>query len=353
MLVLFNTAYRPGYARNILRTIFLPIGATNEFRYSIGEELQISDSLVAEVEAKGQPDVLICFGDRFSEGGYTFYPVRKGKLLGLERSGGRVYFTVRLQRHVAAVEPGAFTEKLYEMGSSKTGNDRLLCLTNDDPEFSKDGRYVFWSETGLDTFLEQGERAWRAASGQLANAKSFSSTDKRHYIFSKCDLIVDGNRKNYVARDHTAQYEVPRGSDLRLRVQYYYPAQNDDKTALAKLSIVSSDAIQVLSSNEQALDTPESRLEFPFAIEPGSDKRFASVDLAFSSSATDVEVIGAHDAIPVRIYQPVWWWLLVIGVVVLYIVGAAFSAADEKIVGEVLKTLAVVAMVLGLGKKLV
>src|SRR5690606_33640392 len=113
-------------------------------------------------------------------------PIRKGKITKVEKSGGRVYLSVTLATHVAAVNPNEFTERLYALASEKRGDDRLLALTNDDPSFNKDGRYVFWSEEKLEDLLECGERAWRAASEQLAQARAFASTSTLQFVFSKC-----------------------------------------------------------------------------------------------------------------------------------------------------------------------
>src|SRR5690606_36116165 len=112
-------------------------------------------------------------------------------------------------------------------------------------------------------------------------------------------------------------------------------------------------ALHVLSSTEQPLDTPESRIDFTMAVEPRSDKHFGSVDLEFSSKLDGVQVVGAREAIAVKIYQPTWWWIVAIAAFVIYVVGAIFNVVDEKVVGEVLKIIGVVMMILGLGKKIV
>lgn len=354
MLILFNTAFRLGYARNILRTLFLPEGAVNEYRYTLGDDLQISDLLLEEIQRKGCcPPVLICFGDRFSSGGYTFFPVRKGRLQSVVKSGGRAYFTVALEEHAAAIDPAAFTKKLYELASARGGNDRLLALTNHDPMCATDGRYAFWCEGEIASFIEDGEHAWRASSGQLAKAHVFRSDAGRQFVFAKCELFVNGRKKKYESGEHLPRFEVERGSDLRLKVHYYYPAQNDDTSASANLSVESSAALQLLGSSVQALDTPESRLEFPFAIESGFERGFANIDLAFSSSANNIDVVGAHEAVSIKIYQPWWWWLVAWAAIGIYLIGAACSASDQKIAGEILKSVAVIVMVVVLGKKLV
>ena len=74
MILLFNTAYRLGYLKNVLRTIYLPEGAVNEYRYTIGVDQNISSKQALQLQALIGDSVLICFGDRYAAGGYEFHP---------------------------------------------------------------------------------------------------------------------------------------------------------------------------------------------------------------------------------------------------------------------------------------
>ena len=354
MLVLFNTAYRPGYLQNVLRTFFLPVGASNVFRYSIGDDLQASTELVKTLEGMGNARVLICFGDRFSQGGYTFHPFRRGTLEKIESAGGKVYFTVRLGAHVSCNSTTDFTQKLYGLAASNTGDDRLLALTSNDPLCSKDGRYAFWcNDNDIETLLEINEHSWRAAAGEMSKTQAFKSDDKKQFVFAKCELYLKGVMKNYVVGDHPSRYEMERDDDARLSISYFYPSQDADRKSIAKLAVLVPAGAQLLAPAELPLDMLENRLEVPFAIEPKSDKNFFSIDVRFSSDSPEVQLFGAKEALSLKVHETVWRQIAALLMVILYIVGAVVGSSGEVAVGEVMKGIALVVIFFILGKKIV
>lgn len=354
MLVLFSSAYRPGYVRNVLRTMLLPNGAANEYRYSIGSDLHISEELVSSIEKLGEVPVLICFADRYSPGGYTFYPVRRGVLRSVSRSGGRAYFNVELGDHCAAKNPGEFTRVLYADTLSQEGVDRLLALTAGDPEHTKDGRYALVaSGSYLMNLLDQSEHAWRTCAEHLSNTKAFSFNSAVRYVFAKSELLVDGRVTPYARDGDVELYKVARNQDLRLRIHYFFPAQAASSQSLARLKVAVSPAFQVLGPTEQELDMVENRLDFPLALEPASDKRFGAVDFTFFTADADAKVVAAHGTVSLRIDEARWWWFLAVVVIALYTAGAVCSAAYEKLWGEILKGVALAIAFLVLRKKIV
>ena len=353
MLVIFNTAYRPGYMQNVLKTMFLPANAINEFRYSIGETSHISEDIIESIEKLGACEVLICYGDRYSSGGYTFYPFRKGRLEGVVKSGGRAYIRVRLSEYVAAINPVEFTAHLRDISRDLTDDDRLLCLTDGQPECAKDGRYAFLTDEDFGDFLECGDRSWRTSSEQISRTRAFESTANERYVFSRCELVVDGCVRKYEIDGEVSRFEFSRNQDARFVIYYYYPIQGGDRDATDKVSISSGEAVDVVGSKTHMLDMPENRLIFPLAFEPHSDKSFSSIDVEFISSSDVGKIHGVRESVAIKIHQSPVWLVLSLVFVLFYIIGAICTAADEKIVGEIIKSVAVACMILGLGKKLV
>src|SRR5690606_5590908 len=136
--------YRIGYIGNVLRTMFLPAGADNEYRYRIGEDGQVSPEDIEKIKAeKGQPAV-ICFGDRYASNDgtptYRFYPLRRGEVVDVTENGERLFIKVRMDSFLCAPSPHDYSAELYRLASRDNFN---LLKYSGNPENDKDGRYVY------------------------------------------------------------------------------------------------------------------------------------------------------------------------------------------------------------------
>jgi hypothetical protein len=353
MLLLFNTAFRPGYLQNILRTIFLPEGARNQYRYTLG--VNTSQKEIDDLLQKGEcQQVLVCYGDRFSVGGYTFYPVRFGRLESVECTGGRAYFRVRLGRHASCSDQTRFTRLIYQLTQHGPPAPHLV---SGDPKNSKDGSYALYVDSNFDGVVEAAESSWADTSGKLAETDAFKSTNA-NFVFAKCDLIVNGANRTYTSSHGVARYEIDREQDSRLAISYLFPAQKSDSSSKARISVSSPGGLQLLGPASHVLDMPENRVEFPFAVEPASGKDYFTLDVAIGPDPSPgaVEVIGVTEALALRVYEPVWrTWLAVLSIAI-YALGAAISSAGPKLapIGELLKTIGVAGIYVGLrGKRVV
>ena len=350
MIVLFNTAYRPGYLQNVLRTMFLPAGSTNQYRYSIGENLQITKEIASSLQAFGEERVLICFGDRFSEGGYTFHPIRLGTLEKIDLAGSRAYFSVRLGEHVSCASPSEFTVALYAL--TPDVGQTIPRLTNNDPLNTGDGRYAaHFGDDAVLPLLEINEFSWSVAAGGLAKAKAFLSTVDKKFIFAKCQLLINGLPKDYVRKKGSSRYEMERDDDARLSISYFFPGQLTDRTTIAKLSVSTPPGMQLLGVTEHSLEMAEDRIDFPLVIEPSSDKRFFTVDAKFFSGSSDVEVVGPHEALAVKVSETGWRQLLAVVFALTYVWGAIFAVSNQAAWGEALKGIGLVGIFFTLGGK--
>src|ERR1017187_5979574 len=105
MLYLFNSAYRPLYTVNVLNTLTLPHGYVNEYRYKYSVKSKyLSTALFSSLGSlvSSNTDTVITFVDRFSDGGYTYHPLRKGRLVSWKQEGDQVFLRVSLADYVCS-----------------------------------------------------------------------------------------------------------------------------------------------------------------------------------------------------------------------------------------------------------
>jgi hypothetical protein len=358
MLLLFNSAYRLGYTRNVLRTFFLPSGAPNDFRYSIGKELHVSakfvESIQQKLRGKSSVKVLICFADRFSDGGYTFHPIRMGALIKVEEAGSRAYFKVQLEKYVTCKSPTDFSRQLYSNASSAVGDDRLLSLTNNDTQCERDGRYAFWMEDDtVEPLLQDGDHAWREAAERISKANIFQSDKSTHFVFAKCELIVDGRIQFYKRSEHTPCFKLRRNQEAKVRVSYYFPLQNEDSKSSAAMSVAASTGVAVLASPNFSLDMRENKIDVPIVFEPRSENTFFTIAFAFSPKDETAELFAAQESISIRVQEPIVRQVSAVAAIFLYALGAYLSSTGCQSWGEAFKGIALAVMFFALGKKIV
>lgn len=347
MIVLFNTAFRIGYLRNVLRTIFLPVGAPNRYRYSVGEHLHVSPQTTIHLKGRIGETILVCFGDRFAPGGYRFIPIRKAILEKVEESGGRIYLSVRMAGHISSSSVVDFTKRVYEI-DSRLGLG-MLRLTGDDPQNSQDGRYVVELPTGdFEEFLEENEFSWSASVRELSQARAFQEQDRK-FVFAKTDLVVDGLRRSYNASGGRERFVVERDADARLMVSYIFPAQNVDAAASAKLEVLTPPGMQLLGPSEHYLDMPENQIDIPFAFENESRKRYFTLDLKFAAVSDGDNVVGPEEAVAFEVHETGWRLVIALVCVAVYVCGAMIASEGSPAFGELLKGIGLVGVFLSLG----
>ena len=97
MLTLFNSGFNEGIRRNMLNTFFLPYRAINDYSYEyVGSRLNVNPKLSEPNSISKKEQVLICFIDRFRQGGYLFVPIRFGEAIGTASKGTYLHIDVRL-----------------------------------------------------------------------------------------------------------------------------------------------------------------------------------------------------------------------------------------------------------------
>jgi hypothetical protein len=131
MIYLFNSACKRSYFANVYRLVGKPAGIRQELRYTEGRNAPP----VSTDREHLKSTCTVCYVDRYAEGGYRFYPFRRGKIRSISRTQGRVYYEVELEEHCHAPSPDDFTRAFY---ASVDSGPRLV---ESNPESSDDGIY--------------------------------------------------------------------------------------------------------------------------------------------------------------------------------------------------------------------
>lgn len=217
MIYLFNSAYKPDYLQNIYRLIGTPVGCRQEMRYSVGQNTPPKKT---DTEYKGRKCV-ICYVDRFGEGGYRFYPIRKGSITKVNRVHGRVYYEIALGDHCYSPDPAELTRQL------NLGVDNCPTLTNNDPECGTDGLYCT-EGPDLDDLISSSEWSWSSAVDQILNTRCFSE-DKPAFFLT--EITRDGKSPEH------DRYGLVLRANKNYRVTVYFRTRNATSSSKRHINV--------------------------------------------------------------------------------------------------------------------
>lgn len=356
MLVLFNTGYRIGYIGNVFRTMFLPEGSDNEYRYRVADDGQVSQQDIQEIKSQiGEPAV-ICFGDRYAlDGGvptYRFYPMRRGEVVDVVESGKRIFVKIRLGRFVNARSPSSYSSELYRLAD----RDKFPLLRFERySENENDGRYVYpvADESVLLDSLEQGDKTWLTTVQQLEALPSFTGKLQSEPIFAR--VCIESRRQSiiYETVKKAQMAKLEKDDDVRIVVSYYFPSQTSDTVARALMKVGSPNGAQILVPEVHELGLRESRVEIPVVFEPSSDKRYFSFDVSFEPMPGGPPVIGASESVLLCVKESYWRQLLVWIAVLVYVIGSVVLVKQNPLGGALMQGVALIGMLKFAGKKVV
>src|SRR5580704_7955048 len=116
MLYLFNSAFRPLYLKNVLNTLCLPAGCTNEYRYRhAGEPRYVAPGLYSSLpKLKVGTECVVIFIDRFAEGGYSYHPLRLADYVLYRDENEYIHFRIRLGQFIYAKNSADFEQTLLQ-----------------------------------------------------------------------------------------------------------------------------------------------------------------------------------------------------------------------------------------------
>jgi len=216
VLYLFNSARRPLYKQNLYRILALPVGSVTQFRYTIEHHVP-PELLNRSLQGK---ESLIVFVDRFSDGSYTYYPIRKGKILKNYPKADRLILECCLGDYCCVHNPEDFKNFTSVLKESARGVPEL---TDGDPKNTRDGYYVQLGEDVRDKLLSD-EDCW------ITSVKGISRTDAfcgDHTAFLKISLTAKIGNKGEISYTPDGSALLKVGKEYFLEVLYYDPEKGE------------------------------------------------------------------------------------------------------------------------------
>jgi hypothetical protein len=335
----------------------LPQGATNEYRYLIGDDGQVSPAEIERIKTQIGCAAVVCFGDRYAceneAPTYRFYPLRRGEVVDVFENGGRLFVKLRLEDFVCASSPKDYSAELYRLAAR---DEFHLLRYEARPENDKDGRYVYASEEEsvlLDS-LQKGDKAWLTTVQQLEGLTTFKEKLQGDAIFARAHLESRGEPVFYRSVKKTQMATLEKDDDLRLVVNYYFPSQSADTAARAVMKVIFPSGAQILAPSSYEIGMKESRIEIPIVFEPSSDKRYFSFDISFDRvTGGSTAIFGASESVLLRAKDAYWRQLIVWLAVMVYVIGSVVLVKENPLGGAILQGGALILMLKFAGKKVV
>ncbi len=313
MIYLFNSAYRPRYQENLLATLFLPNGWTNEYRYRhSGQRRNVSEDFTSSVKKiQGKEDAVIIFINRFGsdiDGNtiYEYYPIRNAKFLSYREEGQQLYIMVKLLDYIFPTDIDSFNQELVNELSPKN----LPKLTNSNPFEENDGHYAINTNN---IFADKskfivGDIAWDNCVAKISNTEKLKSSVDNQVIFARSRLCKHGRTEKIVNPTITnnpwyqtffgrinngeAFYKLVKNNKYNLWINYVYPIQEQDTTMTANINIEFVGNITPLSSQELPIDSRASRIVFSFVANEPMEGRAGKLACTCLSKIASTEIIA-------------------------------------------------------------
>ena len=328
MIYLFNSGFQPLYRRNIRKTMFLPSGAANQYRYrSNGERQNISRQVIASLRAtKRGAQAAVIFIDRFAAEGYRFIPLRLAGYLDAWPDGDRHFVAVQLRDYVMARDLAAFNQKLV----AALGEKGLPRRVGDGSDSTNDGEYV---TEGPDPFqdtasYEFGQAAWEKIVSELYQAPIFKKADEGLPLFCRCrfrdEKAARKTAKALVSGTESC-IQLTRGKGYIAEL-YYKIGDSAQKTAGLRIELRHDDGIIVTRPGTLAVDADSNTALI--RVKPKIYAEEPTGSLEFLMCLGDKEVPDSAISVPYEI-KAKWTYLpWLIGLVVVFALCSAVKSYD-------------------------
>jgi hypothetical protein len=333
MIYLFNSAFRGLYRQNVLNTLFLPVGATNDYRYSAGPDRRNVEpaTLKALQRMRRGEKVAIIYIDRFQSGGYGYHPLRLGRLAGVTLDGTKIYVRVQLQEVISA-RVGGFSSRLFDTLSTQ-GIPRL---TDGNAQAENDGNYAIIGDSVFDDMQPYltGDEAWLQTTEFLSSTQAFKTTATEHVIFARASLAKAGAKKpakSKLSPDDSARFRLSRATEYKLAFTYRYPAQQSDTASRAQVEFKPSDSIRALRNTEYAISGLYDRIEIPIVPKKYAEDDAASLGFKYTT-ASGVEPLSPTAELQFQLAESGRFWVLTVLAILCYVIGGMLISTDSRAV---------------------
>jgi hypothetical protein len=347
MIYLFNSAYRRLYIRNVLNTLFLPPGSTNEYRYRVQGDGAIHiapDSYNELRNTQVDHPIVIIFIDRFSTSGYSYHPLRIGKFVQTREEGDRLFFRVRLYDYIYPRDKQVFNTRIVDT----LGPLGLPKLTNNDPSNTNDGYYAIKAGSifSEDAHFVRGDDAWVSIIDQLCNTAAFSRAaelrrllpgdegkEAHEFIFAKCSVIAKGTDDTELSprlQNNESVFNIVRGRQHKLRLTYRYPTQLEDTMSEATIEAEFGENLRPTGGTRVSVNSYSNSVDLPFTTKRVIEDYEDGIRFQFKPTNENRALIAPDTRLLVHIGESRLFWPQVIVGLLLFtvlgtIVGADFS----------------------------
>jgi len=364
MIYLFNSAYRALYTRNVLNTLFIPSGGTNEYRYRArGATTHIAaDSYDYFINAASNEPVAITFIDRFGDTGYTYHPLRIGRLVRCREEQDRLFFRVSLEKFVYPRDIERFNQVIIR----SLGPKGLPCLKENDPYKTDDGYYAIKAGSLFTTTndFHCGEDAWEHAVEQLCKTQAFTETDAtnivgreqdatpKEFVFVRCDICGQSTQKQGVIpklRKDWAVFDLLRGARYEFLLSYRYPAQLENTSHTAMVEAKFGENLRALGSTGINIDSYSNSVPLPFATKRHLEDNEDGVSFEFTSNRSTFNLIGPDARLLFRFRESKSFWIILVILLLIFttlsvVIGVDLTKISPLTITNVVKALWVKAL---------
>ena len=359
MVYLFNSAYRALYTRNVLNTLFIPKGGTNEYRYRARGSIThiAADSYDNFMNADSKEPVAITFIDRFGETGYVYHPLRMGKLVTCREEQDRLFFRVSLEEFVYPRDISRFNQVITRSLESKG----LPCLKGNDPYKADDGYYAIKAGSlfAAAADFHWGDDAWENAVENLITTKAFSQmsppivggqeedTTPREFLFVKCDICDQSTLVQQVApklRKDLAVFDLLRGARYEFLLSYRYPPQLENTSYTAMIEAKFGENLRALGSKGINIDSYSNSVPLPFATKRHLEDNEDGVSFEFTSNRPTFKLIGQDARLLFRFRESKPFWIILVILLLAFttlsvVIGADLAKISPLTIWNVVKAL--------------
>ncbi len=331
MIYLFNSAGRALYRANILRTLFLPTGSINEYRYRIrGDYSNVSSSFISQLkQLRPGEKTTIIFADRFAEGNYSYHPIRFGEYLSSREEDPQLFISVKLTDFVYPRDINKFNtltrKPLLDIGTP--------ALKDNNPANFDDGYYCVYEN---DIFFDKTEYfsadvAWSNIIGELSKTNTFKSTTTDAIVFMRLKIKdANGHIITPSLKGDAAVFNIPRNEKYQLEFTYRYPIQAVDQARTTTATIkIDDSSLRLIDDGIISIDSENNSVQKSITTRKYPEETSGSLALTYPK-----ETSGSSANINFNITEKKFFWLQVLFWILIYSSTSVFLGLDWKNVGS-------------------
>lgn len=329
MLYLFNSGYRPLYVRNVLNTLFLPEGCTNEYRYRyVGDPRHVPPAAYAKLpKLASGTECVVFFINRFGATGYNYHPLRRGTYLSFREENDYVYLRIQLDAFLYPRDLAAFRNHLERALVPA----ELPKLTGNDPKNKRDGAYVIFADSIFGQAQEylKDDEAWTAVVQDLSETPALSTNAEQSPVFMKADVrSTDSKRVAPVIHDGKSIYKLEKDKYYELLLTYQFPRQHAEPEARARAEIRLGDNLRALGQPSISIDSHKNSVPVPFIIKRYMEDSSGSISISPVDEPGQPKLLISQSTLPYEIRESTAFWLKMGGALLMFSLAGAFIGVD-------------------------